>query len=297
MQMTSEKRRLLTVALLLTGWTLVVILAVKLISLTTATTPDDVTYDAKTIYANSAGAVFYVRSLDAEEQLKTSGSGFAIEAGGLALTAAHVVKDAHFVHAVLPSGEELADVLTLYLDDKLDIAVLRLPQREQGYEFLTLEGRAPLSGETAYAIGYPLKTVKLVADGIVASPESNINETPRMLITNDLASGMSGGPVVCGAGTVIGIASATLRTMNGVSVSPTTAQIRDAVAPYVVKKTAFPDEVETPQEAEASIGNATDAETGPPMDADAETGNGSPADAGTETENPTGDTALQPREP
>lgn len=195
---------------------------------------ENVVTDVKALYANSADAVFYLRNLNADGELKTSGTGFAISAEGLALTAAHVVQNAESVHAVLSSGEEVEGVAVLSMDREMDTAVLRLPEREEGdYSFLSLEEEIPLSGEAAYAIGYPLKTVKLIVDGIVSAPEADINGTPRMLISTDLASGMSGGPILCSVGTVIGLSSATLRTMNGVNVSPTTVQLWQAVLPYI----------------------------------------------------------------
>ena len=187
-------------------------------------------YSGAAIYANNAGAVFYVRAMTAEGKLKTSGSGFTVSADGLALTAAHVIRGADKVHVVLPDGKELADVEVVERDDLTDVAVLRLPARKEAYPFLKLEQEQVDSGEAVYVIGYPLKTVKLIHDGIVSAPTATINGVERLLISAELASGMSGGPVICQHGAVVGLASATVRTMNGVSASPATAQLREAVA-------------------------------------------------------------------
>ena len=185
-------------------------------------------YDAQSLYAASADAVFYLRTLDGDGKLKASGSGFAIDREGLALTASHVLRGGAAVYAVLPDGEELP-VEILDADDETDVAVLRRPARETPYPALRLKAEAPLSGAAVYALGYPLKNVKLIAGGLVSAPEAEINGTPRMLLSANLASGMSGGPVLCADGAVAGISSATLKTMNGVSASPTTGQILDAV--------------------------------------------------------------------
>ena len=187
-------------------------------------------YSGEEIYADCAEAVFYVRALTDAGNLKTAGSGFAVSADGLALTASHVIRNATSVNVVLPSGEELVNVQVLERDDLTDVAVLRLPARKTAYPFLTLETGAKNSGEAVYAIGYPLKTVKLIHDGIISAPLATINGIDRLLISTELASGMSGGPVICRHGGVIGLASATVRTMNGVSASPTTAQLIAAVA-------------------------------------------------------------------
>lgn len=184
--------------------------------------------DGDRIYDDSAGAVFYVRSLTESGTLKTAGSGFTVTKEGIALTASHVVRGAARVNVVLPSGEELADVEVLDRDDATDVTVLRLPTRTGGYPFVSLDTLDPRSGERVYAIGYPLKTTKIITEGIVSNPSATINGLGRLLISADLASGMSGGPVISQHGAVVGMASATLRTMNGVSTSPTAAQLRDA---------------------------------------------------------------------
>ena len=189
--------------------------------------------DGEEVYISSADAVFYVRTLTESGALKTTGSGFAITKDGIALTAAHVVKGAANIHIVLPTGEELDGVTILDDDPFADIAVLRLPIRDNDYNFLEIDTEIPQSGQKAYAVGYPLKTTKIMTDGIVSSPKSLINGTERMLVSTDLANGMSGGPIINQYGEVIGLASATLRTMNGISTSPTTVQLIDLTTKYL----------------------------------------------------------------
>lgn len=192
--------------------------------------------DGNRIYDNAASAVCYVRGLTETGALKTTGSCFTVSKEGVALTAAHVVRGTAEVRVVLPSGTELTGVKVLSRDDLTDIAVLRLPARAEAYPALKLGTDAPRSGERAYAIGYPLKTTKIMTDGIVSSPLATINGIERLLVSTDLASGMSGGPILSQYGDVIGLASATVRTMNGVSASPTPAQLADAAAAYLPKR-------------------------------------------------------------
>lgn len=183
------------------------------------------TYDAKSLYLRAGDAVFYIRTLNANGQLKSTATGFLVSPEGLAYTATHVVAGASEVQVILPSGETYEQIPVLIADSGTDIAMLRLPARTEPYPYLPVEEGTALRGEDAYAIGYALKAVKLLHDGIVSAPDAPINSIPRLLITTQLASGMSGGPILSGYGTVIGIASATVRTMNGVSASPTTAQL------------------------------------------------------------------------
>lgn len=194
------------------------------------------TLDGDRIYDDTAAAVCYVRGLTETGELKTTGSCFTVTGDGVAVTAAHVVRGVAEVRVVLPSGAELTDVKVLSRDDLTDVAVLRLPARAEGYPVLKLAADAPRSGERTYAIGYPLKTTKIMTDGIVSSPLATINGIERLLVSAELASGMSGGPILSQYGEVIGLASATVRTMNGVSASPTPAQLAGALAAYLPKK-------------------------------------------------------------
>lgn len=192
--------------------------------------------DGNRIYDNAAPAVCYVRGLTETGTLKTTGSCFTVSKDGVALTAAHVVRGTAEVRVVLPSGTELTGVKVLSRDDLTDVAVLQLPARAEGYPALKLATDAPRSGERAYAIGYPLKTTRIMTDGIVSSPLAVINGIERLLVSAELASGMSGGPILSQYGDVIGLASATVRTMNGVSASPTPAQLAGAAAAYLPKR-------------------------------------------------------------
>ena len=181
------------------------------------------------VYDRGARAVFYVRALNENGALKMTGTAFFTDFDGTALTAAHVVDGAASVEAVVQLGgrEVAADVL--YVDTVTDIAVLKLPERESGYPYLVPSDEAPRSGETLYAIGFPQKSTKLVSDGIVSAPVAQINGLSRLLMSADLASGMSGGPVLCQHGELIGLSTATVRTMNGVSTAATAEQMLRAL--------------------------------------------------------------------
>ena len=215
---------------------LIICAALLAVGVLTGAAVQRVILDGNRIYDNAAPAVCYVRGLTETGTLKTTGSCFTVTKDGVALTAAHVVKGTAEVRVVLPSGAELTGVKVLSRDDLTDIAVLRLPARTEGYPALKLGADAPRSGERAYAIGYPLKTTKIMTDGIVSSPLATINGVERLLVSAELASGMSGGPILSQYGDVIGLASATVRTINGVSASPTPAQLAGAVAAYLPKR-------------------------------------------------------------
>jgi S1-C subfamily serine protease len=56
-----------------------------------------------------------------------------------------------------------------------------------------------------------------------------------MLMTVPLSNGMSGGPIIDENGYAVGISSGTLRTMSGISFSPTTEQIRSIMNQVVME--------------------------------------------------------------
>jgi S1-C subfamily serine protease len=181
------------------------------------------------IYERAHEAVFYVTALKEDGSLKTSGTGFFISADGYALTATHVIRGAASVNAELESGLAFRDVEIVLCDITTDVAVLKLPEAEDGYPYIPLADASPEYGAKLYAIGHPLKTTKIITDGIVSSPVAVINGNDRLLMTVSLANGMSGGPILDGHGRAAGISSGTLKTMSGISTSPTTAQIAEAL--------------------------------------------------------------------
>lgn len=181
---------------------------------------------AQQVYEGAQAAVFYIRVLKPDGSLKTTGTGFLITEDGYALTASHVLKDAASVSVIPADGVELENIEIVAIDSGTDVALLKLPACEDGWPTIPVAERESTYGEPLYSIGYPLKTVKLFTSGIAACPVGSINGTDRLLFTTPLSSGMSGGPVLNEYGEAAGINSGTLRTMNGISTSPTNGQIQ-----------------------------------------------------------------------
>lgn len=183
-------------------------------------------YAGEEIYAQVHRAVFYVRALDEDGTLYAAGTGFFISSDGYALTAAHVIKNAASVDVELDNGSVFHSVKIFSSAAAEDIALLKLPATPKECAYIPLAEAPPACGAALYAIGYPLKTTKIMTDGMVSAPEASINGSETMLMTASLVNGMSGGPIVDAYGCAVGIASGTLRTMAGISISPTLEQIR-----------------------------------------------------------------------
>jgi len=205
------------------------IAAITIVATTGATYKNNI-LDGATVYKNSTKAVMYVRALNENGELRSSGSGFCVDKDGTFVTASHVVRGANSVNVVTDDGDEIKNISIESQNDITDVTIMKLPKKSSGYKYIELSSVEANPGGKVYAIGYPLKNAKIISDGIVANTETMINGISRTLVTSDFANGMSGGPVISESGKVIGLCSATLRTMNGVSTTPTLAQIKDEIA-------------------------------------------------------------------
>ncbi|WP_053373859.1 S1 family peptidase [Paenibacillus sp. FJAT-27812] len=178
--------------------------------------------NAEGIYENAGDAVFYLRALRSDGTVLAVGSGVVISADGEAATAYHVVKDAARLEAILADGSALKGVKLLRYDELTDAALLKLPARVDSkgkiklYSMLLIKETALKHGERIFAIGYPLKNTPIITEGIVNNPKAEINGRDRVLVSAQVASGMSGGPAIDEQGRLAGIISGSLRTMNNI---------------------------------------------------------------------------------
>lgn len=179
-----------------------------------------VVYNAEDIYARSGQAVLYIRILREDGSLKATGSGVILSPDGLAATAYHVVKDAERIEGTLRDGRVVSPIEVVGYDELTDAALIRLPAppggSEDGYDYVPARQTAVLYGEKVFAIGYPMANTPIITEGIVNSPSAEINGRSRILTSAQIASGMSGGPVLDRFGRVAGIVSGSLRTMNNI---------------------------------------------------------------------------------
>lgn len=204
-------RKIITICLCFAVWT-------GMFSLVHTEAEQPLQFTTEDIYAMSHSSVFYLRNLGEYGTLRSVGTGVIISEDGYALTAYHVVENGVHLEAVLHDGRIIQDVKVEKYDEEMDIAMLKLPVVEKGATFdaLPIRSEKVRYGEVVFAIGYPMKETPIITDGIVNAPDAKINGHSRILISAQIVSGMSGGPLIDQQGRVAGIVSGSLRTMPGI---------------------------------------------------------------------------------
>ncbi len=146
------------------------------------------------------------------------GSGVIVEADGVVVTNAHVVKDAQEISVVLSDGREF-DAKVSLSDQPSDLAILRVDTKGETLPVAPLKASEALEvGDIVIAIGNPFGVGQTVTSGIVSAlARSSLNISDfNFFIQTDAAinPGNSGGPLVAMDGSVVGINSA-IYSQNG----------------------------------------------------------------------------------
>ena len=169
-----------------------------------------------------------------------TGSGFFADAEGLVVTAAHMVKG-HTEHIEVVSpvvGRRKAQRIAL--DFGHDLALLRVPKRDEPYPSLPIARRLPAAGAEVLLFGDPVFRHHLLLAGRVAVQEStySYNQTLRcytraFYIAGTSPDGTSGGCWVDRRGRVVGVQSGYLNTAKapaGIAIACPPDAIRRLVA-------------------------------------------------------------------
>ncbi len=146
------------------------------------------------------------------------GSGFIVDASGLVVTNAHVIKDATEIAVVLNDGREFT-ARTLLVDTPSDIGLLQI-ENASGLPVVQLSSSDTLQvGDLVIAVGNPFGVGQTVTSGIVsalARSNTNINDFDFFIQTDAAINpGNSGGPLVGMDGNVIGMNTAIFSKSGG----------------------------------------------------------------------------------
>lgn len=186
--------------------------------------------------------------------IQSTGSGFVALAGGIIITAAHVVKEAPRVDVITADGRRItAEVLRR--DTTLDLAALRAADRNLP-PIAWADPSAVALGEPVRVIGYPGNVGLAVTGGVLASRTPSPPAPRETLITDANADiGNSGGPLVTRCGEALGVVverQPFVSTVSTISVGAGTA------LPFVLAAaSASPPDGRTPVPTTAAAPTAT----------------------------------------
>ncbi len=155
-----------------------------------------------------------------QRQDSTIGTGFVVSEKGIIVTNKHVVSEPNDTYSVVTTDEQKYNVLKIYRDPVLDLAILQVDA--VGLKPLELGDSSKIKvGQMAIAIGNALgRFTNTVTTGVVSGvgrkvvagdPFSGTSENLDNLIQTDAAinPGNSGGPLLNSAGQVIAVNVAT----------------------------------------------------------------------------------------
>lgn len=150
------------------------------------------------------------------------GSGMIVQADGVVLTNAHVIERASRIFVAVQGTTKELEAELVGSDQRLDLAVLRLPRRDGGYPAVRFSRPDDLLlGETVIAIGNPLGLGSSITTGIISGPlrplQLSEDFTSLFVQTDALINpGNSGGPLINLDGEVVGINTAIARQAQGI---------------------------------------------------------------------------------
>ncbi len=140
---------------------------------------------------------------------KTVGTGFFIDASGLMITNAHVVKNSRNISVFNEKGDKF-NAIVLKLDINRDVAIIKIDD-ENFKQFSTLPyGISKNSADVAepiFTLGYPRDEI-VYGEGYMSAKTGNNGDTLSCQIAIPADPGNSGGPVFNKKGEVIGVLSA-----------------------------------------------------------------------------------------
>jgi serine protease Do len=167
---------------------------------------------AERVYESAKPRILQVRTLlQAAGRQSSIGSGFLVNADGLAITNYHVVSQfaldprTYRLEYLAPDGAK-GPLKLLAIDVANDLAAVKLERTSMPFfEFdpRALAGRLP-KGERIYAMGNPLDLGFTIVEGTYNGPVDKSYDK-RIHFSGAINPGMSGGPVTGADGRVVGI--------------------------------------------------------------------------------------------
>jgi serine protease Do len=152
--------------------------------------------------------VFLIYSMDENDNITGSGTGFFINRQGLAVSNHHVFKGSSNWKIKLKSGKTYPVSSVIHADAETDYIIFKVDIADS--PFLHLSGQLPEKGEDIFVLGNPKGLESTVTRGVVSAYRSLNKRNDYIQIDAAISPGSSGSPVMNMQGEVIGIATAKL---------------------------------------------------------------------------------------
>lgn len=160
-------------------------------------------------------SIFYIEVFDKTFTAVATGSGFFIDAAGIAVTNYHVIESTSYAQITTTNGKKYDVTHVIYYDKAMDVALLRISRTSTdgtpcfAFPFLTMADSSAISnGQVAYAIGSPLGLQNTISDGIISNTKRTLDSVDYIQTTAAISAGSSGGALLNEKAEVIGITSA-----------------------------------------------------------------------------------------
>lgn len=140
--------------------------------------------------------------VDTRNGEKHLGSAFLVNTAGVAATAWHLIQDARHVTARFSDQTKVAVAGLIDKDETKDIALIKLKTLSRACRPFSLH--PPPVGGRAYAIGAPYGYAFSISEGLISQIQF-IDGFLQYQISCSISPGNSGGPVVNGAGELLGV--------------------------------------------------------------------------------------------
>ena len=160
---------------------------------------------------------FFGRSMPAERQEGSLGSGVIVRGNGIIVTNSHVVRGADELRVVLNDRREFPAELVAE-DETLDLAVLRVDTGGETLPSLRIESGGDIEiGDIVLAIGNPFGVGQTVTSGIVSAlGRTNVADASSYIQTDAAVNpGNSGGALVNLDGELVGVNTAIFSRSGG----------------------------------------------------------------------------------
>ena len=150
-----------------------------------------------------------------------NGSGWIADREGYVITAAHVVSSDKPRIEILTKDQGRLDAKLIAVNLGHDLALLKLPQREGGYPFLTHAKKTPTAGSDIYLFGAPIYRHAVMLKGNVARNTTTFEYLPTQRshieaihVAAHTPRGTSGGPWLTDTGEVVALQSGMMSDQN-----------------------------------------------------------------------------------